>query len=78
MLALTIDLMGEMMKKMKPQGNSLNLPQVEYILDKMADYLGHNNEKIRSSTENVYSNLPVYHLTNKEVCYRSLTVISKR
>lgn len=36
-------LMGEMLKKLKPQGSSYNDPMVEYILDKMADNLGHMN-----------------------------------
>lgn len=40
--------MTEMLKKLKPQQSSYNQPLVDYILDKMSDYLGHVNEKIRA------------------------------
>lgn len=42
-LISVITLMAEMLKKLKPQTNSYNQPLVDYILEKMADYLGHNN-----------------------------------
>lgn len=70
--------MGEMLKKLKPQPNSYNQPLVDYIIEKMGDYLGHNNEKIKSLTEVTFGNFPIYHLTNKEVCYRVLATIGKR
>lgn len=54
-----------MMKKLKPQANPHNQPLVDYILEKMGDYLGHINEKIKNVTEDAYGNFPMYHLTNK-------------
>jgi len=66
------------MKKLKPQANSYNQPLVDYILERMGDYLGHINEKIKIITEDTYGNFPMYHLTNKEVCYRVLSNIGKR
>lgn len=44
----------------------------------MNDYLGHTNEKIKRTTEEIYHNLPQYQLTNKDVCYKTLTVLGKR
>lgn len=64
-LTAVISLMGEMLKKLKPQPNSYNQPLVDYIVEKMGDYLGHNNEKIKSLTEVTFGNFPIYHLTNK-------------
>ena len=49
-LISVVTLMGDLMKKLKPAANSSHLPLVEYILEKMADYLGHINEKIRGVT----------------------------
>ncbi len=66
------------MKKMKPGSNSNNLQNAEYILEKIGDYLGHTNQKIVSISETIYSNLPVYQLTNKDVCYKCLTMTYKR
>ena len=36
-------LLTEMLKKLKPQHSSYNQPLVDYILEKMSDYLGHTN-----------------------------------
>jgi len=46
-LIAVITLLAEMLKKLKPQPNSYNQPPVDYILEKMGEYLGHNNEKIK-------------------------------
>lgn len=63
---------------MKPGANSNNLPTAEYILEKICDYLGHTNQKIVNISETIYSNLPVYQLTNKDVCYKCLSMNYKR
>lgn len=42
-LYAAINLMGEMMKKLKPQANPHNQQLVDYILQRIADYLGHIN-----------------------------------
>jgi hypothetical protein len=47
-LYAAINLMGEMMKKLKPQANPHNQQLVDYILERIADYLGHINEKIKN------------------------------
>jgi len=77
-LISTMLLMSEMMKKLKPQASSYNQPLVEFILEKMSDYIGHMNEKVRQTAEEVYSNFPIYHLIDKENCYRALTSLGKR
>ncbi len=71
--------MTEMLKKLKPQQSSYNQPLVDYILDKMSDYLGHVNEKIRAIVEDAFGNIfPMYHLIGKDNCYRALASIGKR
>lgn len=77
-LYAAINLMGEMMKKLKPQANPHNQQLVDYILERIADYLGHINEKIKNQAQQTYRSFPYYHLTNKQVCYRALANIGKR
>ena len=48
-LLSTFNLLVEMLKKLKPQPSTYYQPMVDYILDKMGDYLGHTNEKIRAT-----------------------------
>jgi hypothetical protein len=75
----TFNLMTEMLKKLKPQQNSYNQPLVDYILDKMSDYLGHVNERIRATVEDAFGNIfPMYHLIGKDSCYKALSSIGKR
>ena len=72
-------LLTEMLKKLKPQHSSYNQPLVDYILDKMSDFLGHVNEKIRLTVEDAFANIfPMYHLIGKDSCYRALANIGKR
>lgn len=77
-LIAVIGLFSEMLKKLKPQSSSYNQPLLDFILDKLGDYLGHINEKIKGLTQDIYASLPMYHLTNKEICYRALSAIGKR
>lgn len=77
-LIAAISMMNEMMRKLKPQASSYNQSLVEYILEKMSDCLGHNNQKIRTISEDTFANFPIYPLTNKEVCYRALAQVGKR
>jgi len=68
-----------MLKKLKPQPSTYYQPMVDYILEKMGDYLGHTNEKIRATADDAYCNVfPMYHLIGKDSCYKALTVIGKR
>lgn len=78
-LLATFNLITEMLKKLKPQQSSYNQPLVDEILEKMSDYLGHTNEKIRHTVEDAFGNVfPMYHLIGKDSCYRGLTIIGKR
>jgi hypothetical protein len=47
-LISTMGLMGEMMRKLKPRESTYNQPLVDYILERMADFLGHINEKVKN------------------------------
>ena len=47
-------------------------------MERMNDYLGHTNEKIKRLTEDIYVSLPTHKLTAKDLCYRVLTVVGKR
>ena len=72
-------LLTEMLKKLKPQHSSYNQPLVDYILDKMSDFLGHVNQKIRLTVEDAFANIfPMYHLIGKDSCYHALANIGKR
>ncbi len=73
-----LELFDTLMKKMKPGANSSNLELAEYIMEKICDYLGHTNQKIVKISESIYSNLPVYQLTSKDVCYKCLIMTYKR
>lgn len=64
-LVAAIGLMLEMMKKLKPQASSYNQPLLDFILEKMSDYIGHMNDKVRQTAEEVYSDFPIYHLIEK-------------
>lgn len=66
------------MKKMKPQGNPQNMSNIEYIMDKLADYIGHNNATIKNISGEMFLDFPKYQITNKDLCYRYLTMASKR
>lgn len=66
------------MKKMKPQGSPQNMSYIEYIMDRMADYVGHNNAPIKNISTELYQDFPRYQITNKDLCYRYLTMTSKR
>lgn len=46
----TLDLFSMGMKKLKPPVGSPNSQMADDILDKMNDYLGHSNEKVRRTT----------------------------
>lgn len=71
--------MTEMLKRLKPQQSSYNQPLVDYILERMSDYLGHVNEKLRLTVEDAFGNIfPMYHLIGKDSCYKALTIIGKR
>lgn len=73
------NLLTEMLKKLKPQQSSYNQPLVDYILDKMSDYLGHTNERIRVTAEDAFGNVfPMYHLIGKDSCYKAISTIGKR
>ena len=74
----TLDLFAMGMKKLRPPPGNPYLGLVEFILEKMNDYLGHTNEKVRKVSEDIYISLPAYPLSNKDVCYNALTVIGKR
>lgn len=46
----TLDLFATSMRKLKPPGGNPFSQFAEYILDKLNDYLGHSNEKVRRTT----------------------------
>lgn len=77
-LLQTLDLFGIGLRKLKPEPIGSLVNSCDYILEKMNDYLGHTNEKIRRLTEDIYISLPTYKITSKDVCYRALTVLGKR
>lgn len=77
-LIAVLEVFDIFMRKMKPGANSNNLTYAEYIMERICDYLGHANQKIVSISETIYSNLPVYQLTPKDVCYKCLTMTYKR
>lgn len=74
----TLDFFGMGMKKLKPPSGNPYSQYVDEILDKSNDYLGHSNEKVKRTMEEIYLSLPNYQVTNKDVCYDSLTRIGKR
>ena len=49
-LLSTLDLFGMGMKKLKPPAGNPFAQYADEILDKINDYLGHSNEKIRRTT----------------------------
>lgn len=77
-LLSVLDFFAIGMKKLKPPAGNPFSQFIDEILDKINDYLGHSNEKVRRTTEEVYLNLPTYQLTNKDTCYESLTKQGKR
>lgn len=53
--------------------------QIDYILSKLSDYQGHSNEKVKLSATQLFTELPGYGITNKNICIRSLiTTDSKK
>lgn len=74
----TLELFGLGMKKLRPPQGHPYQGLAEFTMEKMNDYLGHTNEKVRRVTEDIYASLPTYPLTNKDVCSGVLTVLGKR
>jgi hypothetical protein len=77
-LLSTLDLFSIGMKKLKPIPVKPITLFIDEILERLSDYLGHPNDKVKRAAEEIYFTLPSYELTNKEVCYESLTRIGKR
>lgn len=46
-LVQIVDYFGMMMKKMKPKALGPTSKNIHYILQRLSDYLGHNNEKFK-------------------------------
>lgn len=64
-----MDFFGMMMKKFKPAQIGAASKHVQYILEKLGDYIGHNNEKLRETCEDVLVSLPAHPLTSRDLCY---------
>ena len=44
-----VDFFGMMMKRFKPGQIAGALKHVQYIIEKLGDYIGHSNEKLRET-----------------------------
>lgn len=60
-----VDFFGMMMKKCRPKQIGAANKHVRYVLERLAEYLGHNNEKFREECEDVFASLPSHALTNR-------------
>ena len=60
------------MKKFKPSPIGQSTRHIQGILEKLADYLSHNNEKFREECEDVFASLPAHAITPLPMCYEVL------
>lgn len=65
------------MKKVRPPPQGNTQKHVLFILEKLVEYLGHNNQKFREECEDVFASLPSHLLTPSEMCYQVLCETGK-